>query len=71
MMLASMLNGQGQTNPFGNMMSNPMALLAFSKSGGSSLKDIMMLQMIQNGGFTPTPVAAPAPAPAAATEVIE
>lgn len=73
MMLASMLNGQGQANPFGNMMSNPMALLAFSKSGGSSLKDIMMLQMIQNGGFTSQLAAKPAPAevPTAATEAHE
>lgn len=73
MMLASMLNGQGQANPFGNMMSNPMALLAFSKSGGSSLKDIMMLQMIQNGGFMPQLAAKPVDAeiPAAATEAHE
>lgn len=63
MMLASMLNGQGQVNPFGNLMSNPAALIAFSKAGGSSLKDIMMLQMIQNGGFVPQ--AAPAVVPAA------
>lgn len=62
MMLASMLGGQGQTNPFGNFMSNPMALLALSgRQGGGSLKDIMMLQMIQGSGFNPaTPAAAPA-----------
>jgi hypothetical protein len=60
MMVASMLNGQGAANPFGSMMSNPMALLALSKgNGGGSLKDIMLLQMIQSNGFA---VSAPAPA---------
>lgn len=66
MMLASMLGGQNGTNPFGNMMSNPMALLAFSGRGGSSLKDIMMLQMIQSNG-----VNLQAAKPAAATPVVE
>ena len=59
MMLASMMSGQGNTNPFGNFMSNPMALLALSGRGGGSLKDILMLQMIQ--GATPARTAAPAP----------
>lgn len=58
MMLASMMSGQGNTNPFGNFMSNPMALLALSGRGGGSLKDILMLQMIQ--GNTPTRTATPA-----------
>lgn len=51
MMLASMMSGQGSANPFGNIMSNPMALLMFTQKDGSSLKDIMMMQMLQNGGF--------------------
>lgn len=50
MMVASMLNSQGQ-NPFGNMMNNPVALMALTGKGGSSIKDIMMLQMFQNGNL--------------------
>ena len=64
LMLASMLNGQGQANPFGNLMANPAALIAFSGKGGGSLKDIMMLQMIQGCNFQPAPVAAAPAAPA-------
>ena len=78
MMLASMLNGQGQANPFGNLMANPAALIAFSGKGGGSLKDIMMLQMIQGCGLgapakvvAPAEVVAPVETPAAATEVVE
>ena len=72
MMLASMLNGQGQANPFGNLMANPAALIAFSGKGGGSLKDIMMLQMIQGCGLgAPAKVVAPVETPAAATEVVE
>ena len=57
MMLASMINGQSSANPFANMMNNPMALMAFAGKGGSSMKDIMMLQMLQNGGLmNPTKV---------------
>lgn len=60
MMLASMLGAQNSCNPFANMMSNPMAMLAFSKNEGGSLKDIMMLQMFQSSGFNfSTPVVAP------------
>jgi hypothetical protein len=51
MMLASMINGQSSANPFANMMNNPMVLMAFAGKGGSSMKDIMMLQMLQNGGL--------------------
>jgi hypothetical protein len=60
LMLASMINGggAGHTNPFGGLMNNPAALIAFSREGGSSLKDIMMLQMIQGCNFQPTPAAA-------------
>lgn len=65
LMLASMVNGGGSnTNPFGGLMSNPAALIAFSKEGGSSLKDIMMLQMIQGCNFQPAPVAERPAAPA-------
>lgn len=59
MMLASMMSGQGNANPFGNFMSNPMALMALSGRDGGSLKDILMLQMIQ--GAAPVRTAAPAP----------
>jgi hypothetical protein len=62
MMLASMLGGQGSGNPFSNMMNNPAAMIAFSQKGsGGSLKDIMMLQMIQNCGLNlgAIPTAAP------------
>jgi hypothetical protein len=70
MMLASMLGGQGAGNPFGNVMSNPAAMIAFSQKGkGGSLKDIMMLQMIQscglNLGATPAPAVVAEAAPAA------
>lgn len=71
MMLASMMSGQGNTNPFGNFMNNPMALLAFSGRGGGSLKDILMLQMIQ--GATPARTAVPATtvaSPAAETQPV-
>ncbi len=61
MMLASMMSGSGNTNPFGNFMSNPMALLAFSGRDGGSLKDILMLQMIQGANMVAQPkTAAPA-----------
>lgn len=65
LMLASMINGggAGNTNPFGSLMNNPAALIAFSKEGGSSLKDIMMIQMIQGCNFQPAPVAAAPAAP--------
>lgn len=71
MMLASMMSGQGNANPFGNFMNNPMALLAFSGRGGGSLKDILMLQMIQ--GNTPARTAVPAKtveSPAAETQPV-
>lgn len=69
MMLASMLGGQGAGNPFGNLMANPAAMIAFSQKGkGGSLKDIMMLQMIQSCGVN---IAAPAPNPAEAPVVEE
>ena len=58
MMLASMLGGQGSGNPFGNIMSNPMAMIAFAGKEGGSLKDIMMLQMIQGCSVNQTPKAA-------------
>lgn len=66
MMLASMMSGQGSANPFGNIMSNQMAWMMFTQKDGSSLKDIMMMQMIQNGGFNMAAPAAKAPAVAEA-----
>jgi hypothetical protein len=61
MMLASMMSGSGSANPFGNFMSNPMALLALSGRDGRSLKDILMLKMIQGANTTAQPkTAAPA-----------
>lgn len=66
MMLASMLGSQNGSNPFASMMNNPAAMLAFTKNDGGSLKDIMMLQMLQGSGFnfgTPVPAAAPVAAP--------
>lgn len=71
MMFASMLSGQGNANPFGNFMNNPMALLALSGRGGGSLKDMLMLQMIQ--GATPARTAVPAKtteSPAAETQPV-
>ena len=68
MMLASMMSGNGNTNPFGNFMSSPMALLALSGRDGGSLKDILMLQMIQGANLT-QPVAPAAPAAPVATPV--
>ena len=76
MMLASMMSGSGNANPFGNFMSNPMALLALSGRDGGSLKDILMLQMIQGANFAKpaapaaTPVAPEAPV-APETPVVE
>ena len=61
MMLASMMSGQGAQNPFGNIMSNPMALMMFSQKDGGSLKDFLMMQMLQNGGFHMRAPAAKAP----------
>ena len=51
MMLASMLSGQGQSNPFGDMMQNPMAMMMFMKGDGSSSKDFLTMMMLQNCGF--------------------
>jgi hypothetical protein len=69
MMLASMLSGQGQGNPFGNMMQNPMAMMMFMKGDGASSKDFLTMMMLQNCGFnlgaqakTAAPVAPTAPA---------
>ena len=68
MMLASMLSGQGQGNPFSNMMQNPMAMMMFMKGDGSSSKDFLTMMMLQNCGFnlgaqakTAAPVAPVAP----------
>ena len=70
MMLASMMSGNGNANPFGGFMNNPMALLALSNRGGGSLKDIMMLQMIQGANLA-KPVATPATPAAPEAPVVE
>lgn len=59
MMLASMMQGQGATNPFGNLMSNPMAMMMFMKGEGNSSKDFLTMMMLQNCGFNLAPKAAP------------
>ena len=74
MMLASMMQGQGATNPFGNLMSNPMAMMMFMKGEGNSSKDFLTMMMLQNCGFNLAPKAEPAvvkaePAPEVAPEV--
>lgn len=51
MMLASMMQAKGATNPFANIMNNPMAMMMFMKNDGSSTKDFMLMMMMQNGGF--------------------
>lgn len=51
MMFASMMQGKGSTNPFANIMSNPMAMMMFMKNDGGSTKDLMLMMMMQNGGF--------------------
>lgn len=63
MMLGSMLGGQGAANPFGNIMSNPMTMMMFMGKDGGSMKDLMMLQMLQNCGINPQTVTTAAPAP--------
>ena len=62
MMLASMMSGQGAQNPFGNIMSNPMAMMMFMKGEGSSSKDFLTMMMLQNCGFNMAAPAAKAPA---------
>lgn len=61
MMLASMMSGQGTQNPFGNIMSNPMAMMMFMKGEGSSSKDFLTMMMLQNCGFNMAAPAAKAP----------
>lgn len=51
MMFASMMQGKGATNPFANIMNNPMAMMMFMKNDGGSTKDLMLMMMMQNGGF--------------------
>lgn len=64
MMLASMMQGQGATNPFGNIMSNPMAMMMFMKGEGGSSKDFLTMMMLQNCGFNLAAPVAKAAAPA-------
>lgn len=61
MMLASMMSGQGAQNPFGNLMSNPMAMMMFMKGEGSSSKDFLTMMMLQNCGFNMAAPVAKAP----------
>ena len=68
MMLASMMQGQGATNPFGNLMANPMAMMMFMKGEGSSSKDFLTMMMLQNCGFNLAPKAAPVAADPAAVK---
>lgn len=51
MMLSSMLSAQGSANPFGSMMSNPMAMMMFMKGDGGSSKDFLTMMMLQGCGF--------------------
>lgn len=81
MMLASMMQGQGATNPFGNLMSNPMAMMMFMKGEGNSSKDFLTMMMLQNCGFNLAPKTAPVaaepavvkaePAPEVAPEIAD
>ena len=50
MMLASMLSGVGQ-NPMGNFFSNPIMTMAMFKGNDDSIKNIMLMNAMQNGGF--------------------
>lgn len=69
MMLSSMLAGQNNANPFGNLMSNPMAMMMFMGKDKSSTKDIMTMMMFANGGFNMfAPKAAVAVEPTVVTE---
>ena len=68
MMLASMMQGQGATNPFGNLMANPMAMMMFMKGEGNSSKDFLTMMMLQNCGFNLAPKAAPVAAEPAAVK---
>lgn len=60
LMLASMMQGQGAVNPFGNLMSNPMAMMMFMKGDGNSSKDFLTMMMLQNCGFNFAPKVEPA-----------
>ena len=50
MMLMSMLTGNGQ-NPLNNLSNNPMALAFLMKGDNDAIQNILMFQMMQNGGF--------------------
>lgn len=50
MMLMSMLAGNGQ-NPLNNLTNNPMALAFLMKGDNDAIQNILMFQMMQNGGF--------------------
>lgn len=71
MMLASMMQGQGASNPFGNLMTNPMAMMMFMKGEGNSSKDFLTMMMLQNCGFNFAPKAEPAAVKAEPAPVVE
>lgn len=71
MMLASMMQGQGATNPFSNLMSNPMAMMMFMKGEGNSSKDFLTMMMLQNCGFNLAPAAIKTAAPEVTSEVVK
>lgn len=57
MMLGSMLNGGNKaTNPFGNLMANPMLFLMMTNKSGNSMKDFLMMQMLSSCGIMKQPV---------------
>lgn len=56
MMLGSMLNGGNTTtNPFGNLMANPMLFLMMTSKSGNSMKDFLMMQMLTSCGIMGQP----------------
>ena len=63
LMFSTMQCGQGSANPFGNLMTSPLAMMALvGKKGDSSMKDILFLQMMSgNNMFQTQPVTTAAP----------
>jgi hypothetical protein len=52
-------------------MSNPMTMMMFMGKDGGSMKDLMMLQMLQNCGINPQTVTTTAPASVPVAEPAE
>lgn len=63
LMFSTMQCGQGLANPFGNLMTSPLAMMALvGKKDDSSMKDILFLQMMSgNNMFQTQPVTTAAP----------